>query len=407
MDPRLEDAVTLEGVIAALTGPDPTARVVRSILRTHQSSLTNTQRVTIAKRVFGVSCLRARLAYLCGSEVPRDLLAAYIDSSSLVPRPWPGDDVGHLVVRCSLPRWMATHFHTELGLSATISLFETVNEPGPVTVRCNKDSSKIEGTPGRFAPYAVILSKEEGGHKPNIWGNDAWRNGQFEVMDEGSQLIALACSPLRPTDKIVDLCAGRGGKTLALADTMGGDIVGEIWAVDVDPKALADIGPRKKRAGNLRHVKTLLLPTNHAEGEESCAKGAMDCLGNADVVLVDAPCSSLGTLRRGPDVRWTMLPSLLTELPSLQKKLMRRAWQVVRPGGCVVYATCTLARAENEDVVDYAVTDLGFVPEPLSEAWGIALSEKLGITPMCHSVTLLPHVHGTDGFFMARFRKPR
>jgi len=204
------------------------------------------------------------------------------------------------------------------------------------------------------------------------------------VQDEGSQLVALA-TEAQPGERAVDYCAGRGGKTWALAALVAPR--GAVRAWDVDAELRQQLrGARAARAG--------------AEGlveapEERPAPGA-DGTGTADVVLVDAPCSSSGALRRHPSQRWALGEGEVDLLPRLQLQVLREAALLVRPGGRLVYATCSLLRAENGDVADAFEAACGkdFEPWPFE---GRAVNG--------HCRTLLPHVDGTDGFFIARWRR--
>jgi 16S rRNA (cytosine967-C5)-methyltransferase len=198
--------------------------------------------------------------------------------------------------------------------------------------------------------------------RANLFGCHAWREGLFEVQDEGSQLIVDACGA-KPGDVVVDLCAGRGGKTLGLADHMHNR--GLLYVHDVDERALADQAPRLARA----HI--------------TCVQRGLPPTGTADVVLVDAPCSSTGTWRRSSDRRFRTHPNDVVGLVPRQRMLRMQGASLVKLGGTLVYATCSLVHDENE----------GIASEPLP-----------GFTRV-HTRVLLPHVDGTDGFFLAVWRR--
>jgi 16S rRNA (cytosine967-C5)-methyltransferase len=167
--------------------------------------------------------------------------------------------------------------------------------------------------------------------RANLFGCRAFRDGRFEVQDASSQAVVVAAD-VRPGDVVVDLCAGRGGKTLALAAAMTDR--GALWFHDVDERALADLRGRLLRA------------------RVTCARRGLPDDGTADVVLVDAPCSSTGVLRRWPDLRYTLRADDVEGYAGVQRALLARAARLVRPGGRVVYATCSVLRAENDAVVD-------------------------------------------------------
>lgn len=334
------------------------------------------------------------------------------------PLPWPLAAAERLAVERSLPRWLAELWVDELGAAAADALAAQTNLPGPLTVRANlrvvrgRDALAAElaaegvvSSPARFSPWALHLWG-----RVNVFGSPAWRRGAFEVQDEGSQLVALAASP-RPGERVVDYCAGAGGKTLALAMGEGG----AVCACDIDPQRLRDLRVRLARAGVA--AQELLLPAQRptqlslAERlSPVAAPVALELAGwsrAADVVLVDAPCSSLGTLRRGPDVRWRMDAASLQGFAALQRQLLAEAAMLVRPGGRLVYATCTLRRAENEEVAQSFTAKarpLGFAPLAVAALLGEELATRLGAA---QTLTLRPDLHGTDGFFLAAWQRAR
>ena len=234
--------------------------------------------------------------------------------------------------------------------------------------------------PGRLGPDALA----------------AFRDGWFEIQDEGSQLIALACGA-RPGQTVIDACAGAGGKSLALAAEMHNK--GSLHVLDPDAERLEEARRRARRAGvhNLR-------ARSIAAGPEAEAQ-LQDLAGKADVVLVDAPCSGLGTLRRKPDARWRLVPEDPARFAALQRELVRRFAALVRPGGRLVYATCSIGPTENDEVADFAAREAGLVPAPIAPLLGEERARVLGAAEA--RLTLLPHRHGTDGFFMATFERPR
>ncbi len=413
--------MVLEGLEAVLGRGEPAERVIERLFRRNRQ-LDNDARKRVARRIFGVACLRRRLAYLVAAAggatapTPRALVAAYaVDVERLAPAvvaaelgtegtgwlgrisreevDWPFDAVERLGVRRSLPDWLARRWGDELGAQEADRLAASLNVPGPVTVRANLLRTDVEGLRARLAeegiaareaalsPWALQLVG-----RANVFGSRAWREGLYEVQDEGSQLIALAAAP-EPGQVVLDWCAGAGGKTLALAATMRNR--GRIIAADVDAQRLADLAPRLERAGV-----AIVEIRRHGSGDEvppACA----------DLVLVDAPCSSTGALRRGPDMRWRIDPEEVARLPALQLEILRAAAARVRRGGRLVYATCSLLRAENDEVADaFLAAERAFSPVPLATGFGGSLAARLGAT---ERLTLLPHRHGTDGFFIASF----
>jgi 16S rRNA (cytosine967-C5)-methyltransferase len=211
--------------------------------------------------------------------------------------------------------------------------------------------------------------------RANVRGLEAWRDGRCEVQDEGSQLLALALGA-GPGDRVLDACAGAGGKALALAAAVGP--AGRVLACDADQERLGRLGARAARAGVV---------------VERLGAGPPASL-RVDGALVDAPCSALGPLRRGPDLRWRIDPASFAGLPSLQLSLLRAAAGSVRMGGRLVYATCTFRREENEAVA------LAF--EEVEPGWRrTAPAAPAAVLGPDGFLRTLPHRHGTDGFFAA------
>jgi 16S rRNA (cytosine967-C5)-methyltransferase len=217
---------------------------------------------------------------------------------------------------------------------------------------------------------------------------EAYRAGLVEVQDEGSQLIVLACEA-RPEMIVIDLCAGAGGKTLALAAEM--ENLGRIVAADADRGRLQRSAPRFERAGVTIAEPRLIDPGREVEQLE-------DLRGLADLVLVDAPCSGTGTWRRNPEGRWRLTPERLARLTELQARLLDVAGALVRPGGALVYAVCSLLAEEGRGQADaFARRHSSFVPEALPIRGGRDAGGGRLLTP-AHD--------GTDGFFIARWRAP-
>ena len=221
-----------------------------------------------------------------------------------------------------------------------------------------------------------------------IDGHPAWQSGLVEVQDEGSQLIGLACGAA-PDMVAVDLCAGAGGKTLAFAAEMANR--GRIVASDADRPRLSRIGPRAQRAGATNIECRLVNPRQEL-------KALADLEGKADMVLVDAPCSGSGTWRRNPETRWRLTAERLHHIVGLQSHLLDVAAQLVRPGGRIIYAVCSLLAVEGRAQADaFALRRSSFISEDLPIEGGRA----------CGAGRLLTPGHdGTDGFFIARWQAP-
>ena len=261
----------------------------------------------------------------------------------------------------------------------------------PVDLRVNRLKALPDAVAPLFPDAIPIKSLPDGLRLPEGWPveqSDAWKDGLVEVQDAGSQLISLACG-VRPGMTVVDLCAGAGGKTLALAAAMAGE--GTLIAADTIRSRLARLGPRAARAG-AAFIETLLLDQGHeAEALESLN-------GRADVVLVDAPCSGTGTWRRNPEARWRLTPARLDRLVQEQARILDFAAPLLAPGGALVYATCALTDREGRDQVDgFLQRHYGWVAEPIDLAAG---REHGG------GILLAPGHDATDGFYFARLRCP-
>jgi 16S rRNA (cytosine967-C5)-methyltransferase len=222
---------------------------------------------------------------------------------------------------------------------------------------------------------------------------DLFRAGLVEVQDEGSQLVSLL-TDARPGQRVCDFCAGAGGKTLALAAAMANK--GHIVACDVLPGRLDRSSVRLRRAG-VHNVERQSL----ASERDPWVKRHK---GRYDRVLVDAPCTGIGTWRRNPDAKWRLEPGDLVELVQLQARILDSAARLVTPGGRLVYATCSLLAEENEDQVRrFLGGHLDFALVPAPEAWAEVLpGPSPGEGPY---LSLTPAVHGTDGFFIAIFQR--
>jgi 16S rRNA (cytosine967-C5)-methyltransferase len=313
------------------------------------------------------------------------------------------DPLDRLALEASLPRWIVARLAAQLGAEEARALAAAMNARAPLTARANLLAGdreelrarlareRVRAEPTRLSPWGLVLDGRE-----NAFALGAFREGRFEIQDEGSQLIALACGA-RPGQTVVDACAGAGGKSLALAAEMRNK--GSLHALDADAGRLEEARRRARRAGvhNLRARAIAAGP----EAEE----GIRDLAGKADVVLVDAPCSGLGTLRRKPDARWRLTPEDPPRFAALQRELVRRFSALVRPGGRLVYATCSVGPTENEEVADFAARELGLRPVPVAATLGEDRARAVGAEEA--RLTLLPHRHGTDGFFMATFERPK
>lgn len=282
-------------------------------------------------------------------------------------------------------------------------------QAAPVTLRVNPMQGKpkaalaalqaagITAAACRYAPSGLVL---EG--RPRLTQLPLFASGGLELQDEGSQLIALATGAKRQ-DVVVDYCAGAGGKTLAIASQMRGQ--GRVYALDTSASRLRRLEPRQARA-KLENIYPMTIAADGAD--ERLRRLA----GKADVVLVDAPCSGLGTLRRQPDLKWRRRADEIADLAALQLDILRQAAQLVRQGGRLLYATCSLLPAENEAVVAaFDALGLDFVPLAVSACLakaGVAEAESLCVPapdPAADYLRTWPHLHGMDGFFLAAWQR--
>ena len=284
--------------------------------------------------------------------------------------------------RSFAPAWLAeTIGHAEL---------PALLERAPLDLRVNRlkgmreESLRLlpEASPTPHSPLGLRLPD---GFR--VEDHEAWRSGLVEVQDEGSQLLALACG-VGPGMVVVDLCAGAGGKTLALAAEMGDR--GRILAADTDRGRLSRMRPRLERAG-VSIVEPLLLDP----GRER--EALADLAGAADLVLVDAPCSGTGTWRRNPETRWRLTPERLERLIAVQARLLDIAATLVRPGGAMVYGVCSLLAEEGPGQAAAFSSRSSMVPETVPIEAGRAAGSGRIVSP-AHD--------GTDGFFVARWRAP-
>lgn len=285
------------------------------------------------------------------------------------------------------PAWLADRFDPVLGEGELPALLERA----PLDLRVNRLRGTREearaALPGSApTPHAPLgLRLPEGSR---VEQTEVWASGLVEVQDEGSQLLCRACDA-RPGMTVVDLCAGAGGKTLALAAEMAGQ--GRLVAADTDRGRLSRLPPRQARAGAVGIETRLLDP-----GREAAALA--DLADAADLVLIDAPCSGTGTWRRNPETRWRLTPDRLQRLVALQAHLLDVGAELVRPGGHLVYAVCSLLAEEGRDqAATFEMRRSAFVRDMAPMAAGRAVGAGF---------LLSPAADGTDGFFVARWRRP-
>ena len=390
----------------------PADLVVSRYFRQHRE-LGHADRGFVAETVFTVLRRKRSLSARCGDDVTsRRLLLATLAciqglnrrELDVVLNEVEGKWLSHAkavkledlppAVRCDLPDWLYEALLAQFGAAEVEPLAVGLNQSAPLDLRVNllkaerKDvlaRLQADGLAAQACPYSPIGIRLVG--KPALSKYPLFIDGRIEVQDEGSQLLGFLLQPKRG-EMVADFCAGAGGKTLLLGALMRSH--GRLYAFDVAEKRLAKLKPRLARSG-LSNVHPVRI---ESENDIKIKRLA----GKLDRVLVDAPCSGLGTLRRNPDLKWRQTPEAVAELTVKQGAILHAASGLVKKGGRLVYATCSLLDAENETVVS---AFLAKHPEFVSLSAEEVL-RKQDIEISCgERLRLLPHQHGTDGFFAA------
>jgi 16S rRNA (cytosine967-C5)-methyltransferase len=305
-------------------------------------------------------------------------------------------------LRHNLPDWLAAPLQQQLG-DDFWPLVQALSEAAPLDLRVNLLKAKrdevqaalatagIEAVPTPHSPWGLRVQG-----KPALNKLELFTGGAIEVQDEGSQLLALLTDPKRG-EMVVDFCAGAGGKTLALGAAMRS--TGRLYAFDVSGHRLDALKPRLARSG-LSNVH----PAQIAHERDDRIKRLA---GKIDRVLVDAPCSGLGTLRRNPDLKWRQSPKSVEELQVKQAAILAGAARLLKPGGRLVYATCSLLTAENEQIAEAFTAERAADFKPLDCAELLRGARVEAPEALCAGpfMRLWPHRHHTDGFFAAAWEK--
>ena len=311
------------------------------------------------------------------------------------------------MIKNNLPEWLWNELTQSLGKEQCEQLAETLMKPAPLdlrvnTMKINRDDllAQMNASTNRFeaipTPYSLDGIRIFG--KPSLQTSTWFKDGLFEVQDEGSQILCHLLAPKRG-EMVVDFCAGAGGKTLALGAMMRS--TGRLYAFDTSERRLANLKPRLARSG-LSNVHPVWIDSENDPKIKRLA-------GKIDRVLVDAPCSGLGTIRRNPDLKWRQTPEEIKKLGQTQLAILESAGRLVKPGGRLVYATCSLLDQENQGLVElFLEKHPEFEVLPAAEALGQHFLHD-GI-PLGSSNAKLwwqvwPHIHGTDGFFGAVLRR--
>ncbi|MGA0593604.1 RsmB/NOP family class I SAM-dependent RNA methyltransferase [Enterovirga sp. CN4-39] len=387
-------------------------------------------RAAIAGLVYDTLRRRASAGWLMGDDNPRGILLGMLrlerglsaeeisrlcSGERFAPAPLSDAERGRLDagslddapphVSGDFPEWLSPSlerlFGAELAAEAA-----ALAKRAPLDLRVNALKSSRElvqaelahlsAAPTPYSPLGLRIIHGAGEKAPSIQSDPAFLKGEIEIQDEGSQLAAMIAGA-GPSDQVIDLCAGGGGKTLALAAAMGNH--GQIYATDSDQRRLAPIHARLERAG----VRNVQVRT--PRGREDAVQ---DLEGKADLVLVDAPCTGTGTWRRNPDSKWRVRPGSLQVRLKEQAAVLDRAAELVRPGGRIAYITCSMLPEENDDAVaglrerrpEFSVVAAG---EALAAAGLSGLGEAVRLTG--HGLQMSPLRTGTDGFYVAMIKR--
>ena len=308
------------------------------------------------------------------------------------------------LTRVNLPEWIWNALGSSVAKEECLPLAEAMLKAAPLDLRVNTIKTQREellsllnDLGGRYAaeptPFAPNGLRLKG--KPALQTQEFFKNGYAEVQDEGSQLLSMLLEPKRG-EMVVDFCAGAGGKTLSLGAMMKSS--GRLYAFDVSEKRLANLKPRLAKSG-LSNVHPVWIDNENDAKVKRLA-------GKIDRVLVDAPCSGLGTLRRNPDLKWRQSPQSVAELTQKQLSILNSAARLLKPGGRLVYATCSLIYQENQGVVEAFLAnnpqfELKDPKEVLRDSFPLMEGLPIGASKNNAWWQLFPHVHGTDGFFGA------
>lgn len=396
-----------------LGNPGPADAKLGKFFRDHRE-LGNKERAWIAEAVYGVLRRRSFLSYLAGNEDPRRLLVAWlvrVQGNSLreldellnqQQKEWAHEIKAKSTeglspaIQADLPEWLWQRLESQYGAEEALAIARSMHKAASLDLRVNLVKSNREEVLARFAsekagaeatPYSPTGIRLP--QRMSINRHPFFTDGKIEVQDEGSQLLALLVAPRRG-EMIADFCAGAGGKSLAMGALMRN--TGRLYAFDVSEKRLHNLGQRLKRSG---------LSNLHSQVISSESDPKLKRLnGKFNRVLVDAPCSGLGTLRRNPDLKWKQTPDDVMELTAKQTAILARAAKLVKAGGRLIYATCSLLAEENEQVAE---AFLAAHPQfTLVNAAEILAQQQVELDTGTY-LKLLPHQHETDGFFAAVF----
>lgn len=427
---RLSAAIEVLADIETRRRPAPDALKDWGLARRFAGSK---DRAAIASLVYDALRRKASAAFVMGASTPRAVLlgtlrlqrglgfeaiAVLCSGERFAPEPL-SEDEGRRLAAASLagapapaagdfPEWLAPSLARAFG-DDVVAEMQALTARAPLDVRVNPLKATREAVKEELAhlapqdtplsPLGLRFAVGEDGRGPALQAEPPFLKGWFEIQDEGSQLAAMLAAA-RPEERVVDLCAGAGGKTLALAAAMQDR--GQIYATDVDARRLTAIYDRLERSG--AHNVEVRSP----KGRFDPAKPdpLADLAGSIDCVLVDAPCTGTGTWRRNPDAKWRLRPGSLAERVRDQAVVLERAARLAKPGGRIVYITCSVLPEENEDALAaFRARHAGFAPVPVEEVKAAGGLAGLPARVAGDGLLLTPRVTGTDGFFVAVLRR--
>ena len=426
---RLAAAIEIFGDVEAMRRP--AAGALKDWGLSHRFAGSG-DRAAIAGLVYDALRRRASATYLMGRDSPRGILlgmlklergldaaaiAALCENSRHAPPPLDEEERARLAtasldgapapVAGDYPDWLDPYFAETFGderreelaaLASRAPLDLRVNTLKAERERVAASLAELEPVPARWSPVGLRIALAADAKSPAIHAEPVFLKGQVELQDEGSQLAALLTAA-KAGEQAVDLCAGAGGKTLALAAMM--ENRGQIFATDTDKRRLAPIHARLERAG----ARNVQVRTPRAR-----ADALADLSRRADLVLIDAPCTGTGAWRRNPDAKWRIRPAALAERAKEQVLVLDRAAALVKPGGRIVYATCSVLAAENgAQVRAFLARHAGFAVMPPAEVIA-ALGERAFLFRRAvrlseEGLLMTPLRTGTDGFFVAMLRR--
>ena len=318
------------------------------------------------------------------------------------------NDIDTFSIICCMPKWIIESFQqSKMNNRSILTLCKSLYKSATVGIRVNslaisKEAAfqimqqyGIQCREGQYAPDAIILLE-----RVKLQDFPLYMNGSIEIQDEGSQLISLALNP-ESDWRILDYCAGAGGKTLHLAAMQQDQ--GEIISTDIEFSRLRELHFRSEKA-QLRSIHLISMQSKSSKDKKQ--KPLSYYIDTCDAVLVDAPCTGMGTVRRMPMIKWRLEPKHVQKIVEKQSDILQKASEFVKPGGILIYATCSLLKEENGDIVQsFLQKNPDFLPDSLYHAYPQKTIEALGITETQCDLSLFPSIHGTDGFFVSRMRR--